>query len=316
MTASRAAYVVAASLALFACEAPPVAVAPPPPPRPETPPEPETPAPRRTAESLDLEVYYARLEDALLVRGLLRDDGGGPDTPWDAATLERAFLATAFRQEYTEIDGRLVLDESEVRLRRWERPVRVELRTGPFVAPATRAEFAAELAAYAARLARASGADIAVVDRGGNFRVFLLHDAERRRIGPELRRAIPGIGPAPIEAVETLSRATYCPLIVSDRGDDGRITEAVTVIRAELPKRLRIACLHEELAQGLGLANDSDEARPSIFADDDEFGRLTSLDEALITMLYDARLRPGMTADEAAPLLPVIAAEIAPEPAS
>ena len=90
-------------------------------------------------------------------------------------------------------------------------------------------------------------------------------------------------------------------VISSDPADDGVITHAVAVIRAELPPLLRLACIHEELAQGLGLANDSQTARPSIFNDDDEFGLLTGMDEKLLRMLYDIRLKPGQDADSAMP---------------
>ena len=45
-------------------------------------------------------------------------------------------------------------------------------------------------------------------------------------------------------------------------GDSGTYTRAFAVIRAEHPDLLRLSCLHEEIAQGLGLANDSPRARP------------------------------------------------------
>ncbi len=70
-------------------------------------------------------------------------------------------------------------------------------------------------------------------------------------------------------------------------------TAAVALIRAENPDLLRLSCIHEELAQGLGLANDSPAARPSIFNDDDEFALLTTHDEKLLQMLYDPRLHTG-----------------------
>ena len=57
----------------------------------------------------------------------------------------------------------------------------------------------------------------------------------------------------------------------------------------------------------MGLPNDSPQARPSLFNDDLEFALLTEHDAILLRMLYDPRLRPGMTADEARPLLPAIA---------
>ena len=63
------------------------------------------------------------------------------------------------------------------------------------------------------------------------------------------------------------------------------------------------ACIEEELAQGLGLANDSPYARPSIFNDDDEFATLTSMDAVMLQILYNPRLLPGMTLDQARPFL-------------
>jgi hypothetical protein len=87
----------------------------------------------------------------------------------------------------------------------------------------------------------------------------------------------------------------------------------VALVRAEHPERLRAACIHEELAQGMGLANDSPGARPSIFNDDEEFGLLTRHDELLLRMLYDERMRPGMMAEEAAPVAREIASELLAE---
>ena len=66
---------------------------------------------------------------------------------------------------------------------------------------------------------------------------------------------------------------------------------------------MRKACFHEELAQGLGLANDSPAARPSIFNDDEEFALLTDHDASLLRLLYHPDLTPGMTPDEARPIL-------------
>ena len=93
-----------------------------------------------------------------------------------------------------------------------------------------------------------------------------------------------------------------------------RIAEAIAVIRAENPGLLRLSCVHEELAQGLGLANDYPAARPSIFNDDDEFALLTEQDELMLKMLYDPRLRPGMTAKEVNPRTRIIARELTEGP--
>ena len=72
---------------------------------------------------------------------------------------------------------------------------------------------------------------------------------------------------------------------------------------------MRQSCVHEELAQGLGLADDSPQARPSIFNDDDEFALLTTHDEELLRLLYSPELVPGMTADQARPIIHRLLAE-------
>ncbi len=92
------------------------------------------------------------------------------------------------------------------------------------------------------------------------------------------------------------------------------IGAAMVVIGAETRGLLRRACLHEEIVQALGLANDHHGVRPSIFNDDGEFALLTRHDELLLRMLYDPRLEPGMTAAEAMPVARRIARELVPPP--
>ena len=73
---------------------------------------------------------------------------------------------------------------------------------------------------------------------------------------------------------------------------------------------MRKACIHEEIAQSLGLTNDSHLARPSVFNDDDEFATLTKFDEILLQILYDHRLNSGISKREASQLVRQIANEI------
>ena len=68
----------------------------------------------------------------------------------------------------------------------------------------------------------------------------------------------------------------------SDRERRFEYTKAIALIRSEHPDLMQKSCIHEELAQGLGLANDSPHARPSIFNDDDEFATLTRQDELFL----------------------------------
>jgi len=254
-------------------------------------------------QSLELVSYYASVENGHRTRGLLRADGGGPDVPFDAERLAATFRATAFAREFSDVGSALVRREGESILHRWEAPIRVEAMFGASVPNMQRADDSASIRRFAERLGRITRHPVSFVQRGGNFQVLVLTESERRVSGPLLQRLMPGIRAREIDLIQNLDRATYCVVVASDPADDGVLTRAVAVIRAELPSLLRLSCIHEEMSQGLGLANDSPTARPSIFNDDDEFGRLTAMDEKMLTMLYDLRLRPGMDAETAAPVV-------------
>ena len=273
------------------------------------PPAPAPAPPTISAESAELIAYYETVEQRQRTLGLLRTDGGGIDTPINSARLERTFKQIAFAREFTDVGSVLVRQQSDSMLHRWEEPVRISTVFGAQVQDMQRADDRASVQRFATRLARVTGHPISYVERGANFNVLILTEEERRVSGPTLRRFIPGIRQQEIDVIQNLNRASYCVVVASDPADDGRLTRAVAIIRAELPPLLRLSCVHEEIAQGLGLANDSEEARPSIFNDDDEFGRLTTLDEMMLRMLYDPRLKPGMEAQTAAPVVQILAGE-------
>ncbi len=115
---------------------------------------------------------------------------------------------------------------------------------------------------------------------------------------------MPSLGQATINEITNLPRFNFCSVYsVSEAGNPNVYVSAIAIIRTEHPDLLRRSCVHEEVAQGLGLPNDSPTARPSIFNDDEEFALLTTHDEMLLGMLYNPRLTPGMTPDQARPIL-------------
>jgi hypothetical protein len=267
-------------------------------------------APEPSEASRELERFYARVEANLLAQGLLRTDGGGPDTPVTADDLARNFERIALYEEYANVGGRLVAQQTESRLHRWERPVQIELEFGDRVPEAKRNRDRVSVTAFASRLARVTGVPVRMVRSGGNFHVLIVNEEDRRMLGPRLRALIPGITKAALDTVIDLPRSSYCLVFAWDPDDTGTYEKAVAVIRAEHPDLLRLSCIHEEIAQGMGLSNDSPTARPSVFNDDEEFGLLTYHDELLLKILYDRRLSGGMTAQEAMPIVRQIAAEL------
>ncbi len=305
------AVVLTAALALAACDVP-VPADPPQRPvaRPDRPAPPKAVPPAASAESVALRRYYARIEEMLLSQGLLRQDGGGPDTPYDARRLAETFVRVALNDEYVAIGNRLVQRETPSQLWRWDRPVHVELVFGASVPPARRAADRAVVAGYVARLARVTGHPISVVPSKGNFTVYVVNENERRALAPALRHDIATTSDRWIGFMTGLDRDSYCVVQAFSASDTGTYDRAIAIIREETAGLMRRACLHEEIAQGLGLINDTPFARPSIFNDDEEFALLTTHDEQLLRMLYDPRLAPGMRADEAAPIALAIATEL------
>jgi hypothetical protein len=272
---------------------------------PEPPTEPVVTPPSQASQ--DLATYYRRLQNDLLTQGVLRGDGGGPDTPFTDTQLARNFVRIALFNEYRD-DSDFQRPQATVsKLRRWTKPIRMSVEFGDTVPLAQRDLDLASVSAYAARLSRASGVPITLTDSNPNFRVLFLGEDDRRVYGDRLRALIPSISDATVRTFVNLPRDQLCVVIGSFTPGQSSYSTAVAMIRAEHPNLMRSACIHEELAQGMGLANDSPGARPSIFNDDEEFALLTTHDELLLRMLYDPRLQTGMEPSVAAPIARQIA---------
>ena len=266
----------------------------------------------QSAESAELARYYMIVQNDQLARGLLRQDGGGPDTPFTADQLTRNFERIVFFEEYRRSGGATFAgNETAGRLARWNGPVRVASEFGPNVPEAMRDKERRRVAQYANRLGRITGHSVNPAIGSANFHVLFAGEDDRAFVQTRLREIIPTISDSDVSFFSTLPRSFYCLVIaVASESAPHNYDRAVALIRTEQPSLMREACIHEELAQGLGLPNDSPEARPSIFNDDDEFALLTNHDEMLLKMLYDPRLKAGMSAEDARPITRIIAREL------
>ncbi|PJE28626.1 Protein of unknown function [Pseudooceanicola antarcticus] len=271
------------------------------------------PAPSRAA-SQALEAYYETQLSEALARDLMRRDGGGPDAGFTAEDLARNFARIAFFDERSRArlaDG----TEAPGKLLRWERPVRVKPVFGDSVGEAQRASDRATLRPLLRRLARTTGHPVSFSGESANFHLLVMAETDRPEMLSIVSRLVPNISAVTLATLRNLPRDVPCLVMgFADERGGVRYGSAIALVRAELPPRMREACFHEEIAQGLGLRNDSPEARPSVFNDDEEFALLTEQDEMMLSMLYDARLRSGMSLEEARPLIPVLAAERRPGP--
>ncbi|NNK77345.1 MAG: DUF2927 domain-containing protein [Litoreibacter sp.] len=264
-----------------------------------------------SAESQALMSYYRKVEGNLANQGLLRTDGGGPDTPFNKRQLVQNFVQIGVFNEFTLENGRYTNRRSEGRVQRWIKPVNISMTFGGSVPQKMRDQDTRFVTNFAGRLARVTGHRISMAKRRGNFHVAVLDTDEIKAFGPTLQKLIPGLEASVASQITSMSRPIYCAVYAFSNEDRPDIFHtAVAIVRAEHPDLLRQSCFHEEIAQGLGLSNDSPAARPSIFNDDDEFALLTRHDELLLKMLYDPRLPLGGSPAEARPVIEVLAAEL------
>jgi hypothetical protein len=294
------------AVALAACTESPAPLTAPPPAVPEAAAQPAAFTPSK--ESLALRDYFLSVENFYRTQGNLRTDGGGRDTPFDTRRLSSAFMNIAFYNEFIAQGGSSIQRKTSAALQRWAGPLRVSVEFGRFLSPAQAERDRRATTTFLARISRLSGLSVNETATAANVRVLFLNEDERRAALPDIEAFLGRIDPANLAALRDPAKSTYCLALTVDDNNDRIIEKALVIIRAETPDLLRLACIHEELAQMMGLTNDDPAARPSIFNDDEEFATLTRMDEYLLRILYDPRLRPGMTESEGKGVVETIAA--------
>lgn len=234
--------------------------------------------------------YQALMED----KGLLRTDWDPADAPYSNAQLAENFRKIAF---HAFPNDRLFVSKP---LTRWQSPVR-------YAVLGTEQD-RAQVAALMTRIARLTRLDIAPSSvRGANFLILPLDEGEQG-----MMRAAFSDGAGRAFFDRFLSAIHDCGAIANWTDERPEITRVMVFLHGDLKGLYRELCFHEEISQSFGLFNDDPTVRPSIFNDDEEFALLTRHDEYLLRILYDPRLKTGMTSRQAMPVVRAIIEELRP----
>ena len=144
------------------------------------------------------------------------------------------------------------------------------------------------------------GLRLEIVSRPGlaNFRVFVV---DRRDYRAVVAAEIYGRASSSFAPGKCLVR------VVSDRSG---ISRSDAVIVGDEGEFLFKRCMVEEILQGLGPVNDDPTLRGSVFNDASRHSNFTKLDRGILNMLYHPAIRPGMSQEEAARVLPRVAAAV------
>ena len=201
--------------------------------------------------------------------------------------IRQGFFKIAFGAE-------LQLDRPAGRVRKFDEPVRIFVETAS-------ADRRNELAKVVADIrTRVNHLDIDVTSdrRAANFVVRLVPE---RKLKTTIR-ALYGDDKA-----KRIQQALN-PECLSGIGKDERfrICRAEAILPIDAGDFTFYDCAYEELLQALGAINDDASVPWTMFNDDVQMGFFDVYDQYLLNILYDPRIRPGMTKDEVDAVLPDI----------
>ena len=248
--------------------------------------------------------------DTVRDRGGFRTDRAATDVEVTPYLLAENFRRVAFGSDIAIQSGAPKREsyQSNAVLNRWAGPVRYALH-GKVEADDLR-----NTISLAKKLRQATGLDIAPAGdaASSNLDIHFLDRPRRSGLLEALRESrLAEFANAWANAPEwPCAGEFYARRPTGPNG--GEITYAVIYIRDELRADSRRSCIEEEVSQVLGLPRDDPTVRPSIFNYDEEFVFLTDHDVKLLNILYDDRLRAGMSRTEAMPLVRQIAEELIP----
>ena len=200
------------------------------------------------------------------------------------------FLKTAFGAEY-HLAGRVD------RIRKYEVPVRV-FADGRTDRKAQIAKIVADIASRVKHL------DIAMVDNNedANVLVKMVRDRDLFRTistfyGGERAKEI---------------KSSLDPQCLSGfrKNEKFEIEHSDVILTVDVSDFVFLDCAYEELLQSLGPINDTATVPWTMFNDNVSMGYFDVYDQYLLNLLYDPRIKAGMTVQEAKAVLPEVLADV------
>ena len=207
------------------------------------------------------------------------------------AEIADGFFKTAFGAEY-HLAGRVD------RIRKYNMPVRVFADGGGKERKAQLAKVVADIGARVAHL------DIAMADKAedANVLVKLVRDRDLNRTiasyyGSERAREI---------------KASLDPQCLSAfrKNESYEIEHSDVILTTDNGDFVFFDCAYEELLQSLGPINDTNSVPWTMFNDKVSMGYFDVFDQYILNLLYDRRIKAGMTIEEVKAVLPEALADV------
>jgi hypothetical protein len=208
----------------------------------------------------------------------------------DAEIID-GFFKTSFGAEY-HLAGRVD------RIRKYVRPIRV-------FADGHRAERKAQLAKVVADIAaRVRNLDIAMTDNGENADVTVTMVRDR-----DLYRTIVGLYGKDRAKEIRISLDPQC-LSGFRKNEKYEIEHSDVILTVDNGDFVFLDCAYEELLQSIGPINDTSSVPWTMFNDEVSMGFFDIYDQYILNLLYDPRIKAGMTVDEVKAVLPDVLPDV------
>jgi hypothetical protein len=242
-------------------------------------------------------LWIALAAIALMLVGIDAAAAESPDISSRRAAERTDFTNDEIKDGFFKIafSAELQLGVAAQRVRKFDEPVRIFVVSKGL--PDRRAQIAAIVTDIGSRV---NHLDVAVTDdrEAANFVVTLV--AQHNFV--HTLRSLYGS-----QRASRIERSLD-PQCLSGIGKDKqfRIRRAEVILPVDAGEFAFYDCAYEELLQALGAINDDRSVPWTMFNDDVQMGFFDVYDQYLLNILYDPRIRPGMTKDEVSALLPDI----------
>ena len=185
------------------------------------------------------------------------------------------------------------------RIRKYDGPVRV------FVDNRSRPDRSAEVTAVVADI-RTRIRDLDIAMTGSREEAQIIVSLVRDRDLAHAIRALYGI-----DRARRIQRSLEPQCLSGFRKDENsKILHSDVLIVADAGDFVFYDCIYEELLQSLGPINDDTTVPWTMFNDDVQMGFFDTYDQYLLNILYDQRIRPGMTRTQVEELLPNVLPQV------
>lgn len=208
-------------------------------------------------------------------------------TRFSSAEIERGFLTLAFGTD-------LLIGAQPKGVRRFDRPIRLHIVSGGSVARAE--QMRRIVAEYNEKIPNLR---VTAVDtRNADVIVRLIDEKD-------FAAALTAAFGAAVTRQFVAKTDPQCMTSVKS-GGDGEIVQSISFIIVDKGDAVFLDCAYHELLHAFGLSN-HDQRNPWTTLNQRRMvGYLSVYDRALLTLLYNPRIRPGMTAGQVRAVLPAL----------